>query len=162
MDSIRSRGVRNPTDERNADDLFHSLISLVKDLNTTPPKEGYRDFIKPLKIKVIPPIVENSEESGLASMNEVDALVEENSENSSTEGDETAGEFDPSKYFGSSSFSGGKDSDSKNLPEVELGAEYYTPISFDSPTLSITPKTNGLSQQERFEMLRELKSIKRG
>lgn len=158
MDSFRGKGRLSPIDERTADDLFHSLTSLVKDLNSTPPPEGYRDFIKPLKLKMVTPIVEDTEALGSASMNEVDALLEEGDPlNEDTESDKS-GPFDPSKYFGSSSFTGGSDS---SLPEVELGKEYYSPLSFDSPTLSLEPKANGLSRQELFEMLRELKSIKR-
>lgn len=154
MDSFKSGNNRNSLNERNADDLFRSLSSLVKDMNSTPPAEGYRELIKSLKIQAFPVVVAKIIEN--QNLEEADGLLN-NKETDLEEDSDQSSEFDPSKYFGQSSFTG-NDSESLN---TETTGDFYKPVSFDSPTLSINDKNGKLSQKEVFEMLRELRSIKR-
>lgn len=154
MDSFKSGNNRDSLNERNADDLFRSLSSLVKDMNSTPPAEGYRKLIKSLKIQAFPVVVAKIIEN--QNLEEVDGLIN-NEETNLEEDSDKSSEFDPSKYFGQSSFTG-NDSESLN---AEATGDFYKPVSFDNPTLSLNNKNGKLSQKEIFEMLRELRSIKR-
>lgn len=143
--------------DNSKDDLVISLISLVKGMNNSPSKEGYREIKKRTSTKSLPAsdssevfdIIPNTSEDELSLQPQTEFLVPT--------------EFDPSRYFaleGNLEVHDSGQYDGNTSPTIERnpGQEYYEPMSFGVPTPAEKP--SNYTSREVLEMIRELKALR--